>query len=117
MTQKNHHSVYAKNSVLGLKQQMDDNPIAYKTVTELWKTRPGESRSSTEKAFKAVTGYRIKEYLVKVRLEYTKQLLREGMSIKRVSTKCFYKSQSAYSTAFRRFFNQSPTDWLNEAQP
>lgn len=108
--------MHTKMSILSLKQQIDDNPILYKTVGDVWKAWPGISRSSTEKYFKSVTGYRIKEYLVKVRLEHTKQLLREGMPINRVASKCFYKSQSAYCTAFRRLFHQSPTDWLNEEQ-
>jgi len=112
MRQKKHHSVYAMNSALAVKHHMDKNPIAYKTLSQLWKDFPGVSRSSTEKAFKAVTGYRIKEYLVRVRLEHTKQLLREGHTIKRVSLQCSYKSQSAYCTAFKRFFGQSPRDWL-----
>jgi AraC-like DNA-binding protein len=117
MTRNKHHSVYAQKSVIDLKQYMDSNPIAHKTVTELWKARPGERRSSIEKAFKQITGYRIKEYLVKLRLEHTRHYLRDGMTVKRVAIKCFYKSQSAYCTAFRRYFNQSPTDWIKEAQP
>jgi len=116
MSQHNHHSVYARRAVTELKQYMDRNPIAHKTISDLWKARPGDSRSSVEKAFKSITGYRIKEYLIKVRLEHTKQLLRDGMSIKRVATKSFYKSQSAYCTAFKRYFDLSPTDWLKDGQ-
>jgi AraC-like DNA-binding protein len=117
MTQNKSHSVYAQRSAIDLKLYIEQNPLVYKTISDLWEARPGESRSSTEKAFKHVTGYRIKEYLVKVRLDCSKQFLREGMQIKRVATKCFYKSQSAYCTAFRRYFNQSPTDWLRDGQP
>jgi AraC-like DNA-binding protein len=113
MTKHKHHSVYALKSAHGLKKQMDNNPIAYKTVEQVWKKCPGESRPSTEKAFKSITGYRIKEYLVMVRLQYTKQLLREGMPIKQIASKCCYGSQSAYCTAFKRFFHQSPRDWLH----
>jgi AraC-like DNA-binding protein len=116
MTQKKQYSAYARGAVTELQQYMDKHPITYKTITDLWKARPGDSRSMIEKAFKPITGYRIKEYLVKLRLEYTKQYLRNGMSIKRVAAKCFYKSQSAYCTAFRRYFNQSPTDWLKDEQ-
>lgn len=116
MTQNKQHSVYAQQSVLDLQRHIENNPVAYKTVSDLWKARPGESRSSIEKSFTKVSGYRIKEYLVKVRLEYTKQFLIEGMPIKRIALKFFYKSQSAYCTAFKRHFNQSPTDWLKDEQ-
>jgi len=117
MTQNKQYSTYAQQYVIALRNYIDSNPIGHKNLKDLWSVRPGESRSSTEKAFKHLTGYRIKEYLVKVRLEHTKQFLRRGMSIKNVSTKCFYKSQSAYCTAFKRFFKQSPTDWLKEERP
>jgi AraC-like DNA-binding protein len=116
MLSNNHYSVYARDSVISLQKYLDDNPIAYRTCSELWKVRAGDSRSSIEKAFKQVTGYGIKEYLVKLRLEYSKQYLRDGMPIKRVAAKSFYRSQSAYCTAFKRYFNQSPTDWLKNGQ-
>lgn len=116
MTQNKNHSIYAHAAALDMKKYIDDRPLTFRTLAELWAARPGESRSTVEKSFKKVTGFRIKEYLVLVRLEHTKQFLRDGMPIKRVATKSFYKSQSAYCTAFRRFFNQSPTDWLNDGQ-
>ena len=116
MTQNKQYSAYARSAVADLQQHMDKNPVAYKSISALWEARPGDSRSIIEKAFKPITGYRIKEYLIKVRLEHTKQYLRNGMTIKRAAIKCFYKSQSAYCTAFRRYFNQSPTDWLRDEQ-
>jgi AraC-like DNA-binding protein len=114
MTSTNQYSAYARGAVTDLQQYMEKNPVAHKTITDLWLARPGDSRSIIEKAFRPITGYRIKEYLVKVRLEHTRQYLRNGMSIKRVASKSYYKSQSAYCTAFRRYFNQSPTDWLKD---
>jgi AraC-like DNA-binding protein len=116
MTQTNHYSDHTRAAVADLQQYMDRHPLTHKTIPDLWKARSGDSRSMIEKAFKSVTGYRIKEYMILLRLEYTKQYLREGMTIKRVAGKCHYRSQSAYCTAFKRYFKQSPTDWLNEVQ-
>ena len=116
MTSTNQYSAYARGAVAELQQYMEKHPLAHKTISQLWDARPGDSRSVIEKAFKRITGYRIKEYLVLVRLEHTKQHLRNGMTIQRVALKCFYKSQSAYCTAFRRYFNQSPSAWLKDGQ-
>lgn len=113
----NRYSMHVRKSVTILQKYMDENPIAHRTIDELWKVHPGQSRSMIEKAFKHITGYGIKEYLIKVRLEHTKKFLLEGMPIKRVAAKSLYRSQSAYCTAFKRYFNLSPTDWLKEAQP
>jgi AraC-like DNA-binding protein len=116
MTSTKQYSAYARGAVTELQQYMEKHPFTHKTITQLWAARPGDSRSIIEKAFKPITGYRIKEYLILVRLEHTKQHLRNGWTVKRVSMKCFYKSQSAYCTAFRRYFNQSPRDWLKDGQ-
>ncbi|OQP54347.1 hypothetical protein A4H97_22975 [Niastella yeongjuensis] len=109
--------MYVRNSVKTLQQYMDDHPLAYKTLREIWLLRADADRNMLEKAFKQITGYGIKEYLVKVRLEQSKQYLRNGMQIKHVATKSKYKSQSAYCTAFKRHFKRSPTDWLKDEQP
>lgn len=95
---------------------MDDHPLAYKKLAEIWATRSESERYMLEKAFKKITGYGIKEYLVRARLEHSKQFLREGMQIKHIAIKTRYKSQSAYCTAFKRHFKQSPTDWLKDGQ-
>ena len=107
---------HVHKAVNSLQQYMDQNPIAHKTVTELWDVHVGSSRSMIEKAFKDITGYRIKEYLVFRRLDYSKKYLQDGMPIKWISTKTLYKSQSAYCTAFKRFFDISPKDWLAAQQ-
>jgi AraC-like DNA-binding protein len=112
----NKYGVHIHNAVDSLKEYMDTNPLAHKTVTGLWDEHIGSSRSMIEKAFKDITGYRIKEYLVLQRLEYSKTYLSDGMSIKWIAIKIKYKSQSAYCTAFKRFFNTTPTDWLQNRQ-
>jgi AraC-like DNA-binding protein len=111
-----HISTHARSAVLVLQQYMDKHPMAHKTCDDLWDNVDTSSRSAVEMTFKQVTGYGIKEYLVFVRLEHSKQLLKEGMQVKRVAVKALYRSQSAYCTAFKRYFNVSPTDWLKKVQ-
>ncbi|MBO9201398.1 MULTISPECIES: helix-turn-helix domain-containing protein [Niastella] len=112
----NHNSTNTQISVAEIKKYLDRNPIAHRTCSEMWKVNIITGRSAVEKAFKTITGYGVKEYLVLVRLEYTKRYLREGMPIKRVAAKSLYRSQSAYCTAFKRYFKQTPTEWLREQQ-
>lgn len=112
----NKYGAHVHDAVISIQKYMDRYPLAHKTVTELWDVHVGNSRSMIEKAFKDITGYRIKEYLVWRRLETSKKMLKEGVPIKRIAMKTLYKSQSAYCTAFKRFFDLTPTDWLNDAQ-
>lgn len=112
MSNKNQYTLYVLNAVDAIKQHIDGNPLTHRTCKELLDSLTTVNRKILEKAFKDVHGYRIKKYHVKQRLKVSKENLREGMPIKQVACKCFYRSQSAYSTAFRKEFGISPTDWL-----
>lgn len=112
MTQKNNHSLYVLTGVAAIKHHLDHDPFEFRTSSELLIKVAAANRKSIEKAFKDVYGYGIKTYHVKQRLERSKQLLEEGKTIKQVAATCLYKSQSAFSTAFKKEFNITPTDWL-----
>jgi len=116
MARSKHYSMHIQNAVTELQQYMDTHPIKHKTLDTIWEKHQGNSRSMIEKAFKDITGYRIKEYLVLVRLEYSKRYLLQGNGIKKATAKSMYKSQSAYCTAFKRHFNQTPRHWIKTAQ-
>jgi AraC-like DNA-binding protein len=96
-----------------MKLQVDKDPLKHKTCNDLLDTVTGVNRRTLEKAFKATYGFRIKEYQVRQRLQFSKNYLKDGMPLKKVATKCYYRSQSAYCTAFRRTFDTTPTGWLN----
>jgi AraC-like DNA-binding protein len=104
-------STYLLNAIKSIKQEIDTDPLRYKTAAELLYQVSTPNRSSVEKAFKAMYGVGIKEYQVRQRLEASKQFLEAGMTKKQVAAKCFYRSQSAYAAAFRRVFNMTPTEW------
>jgi AraC-like DNA-binding protein len=114
MPKDNHITTYARNAVADLQQYMDKNPVTHKTCKDLWATFATTSQGTLEAAFREVTGYGVKEYLVFKRLEHSKQYLKQGWSVKRIAVKALYKSQSAYCTAFKRYFNQTPTSWLKK---
>jgi AraC-like DNA-binding protein len=112
MIQKNNYSLYVLNDVATVKKHLDNDPFEYKTCSELLNKVASANRKSVEKAFKDICGYGIKTYHVKQRLERSKKYLAEGMAIKLVAATCLYRSQSAYSTAFKKEFAITPTDWL-----
>jgi AraC-like DNA-binding protein len=111
---RNNHSytTYVLSAAATIKQHLEKHPFKYKTCSDLIERTSTVNRRIVEQAFREEYGYRIKEYQVRQRLTAARLLLLEGMSIKRVSTKCFYSSQSAFTRAFKKEFNITPTDWM-----
>jgi AraC-like DNA-binding protein len=112
MPNRYRYTLYVRNAIISIKQLLDDFPLKYKTSSDLLDDTTPVNRKILEKAFRDVFGYRIKEYQVRQRLEFSKNYLKEGTPVKRVADKCFYRSQSAYCTAFKREFKMTPTHWL-----
>jgi len=107
------YSKYVLDAVTIIKQHIEDNPFAFKSSTELLDHLCTPHRNSVEKAFKDLYSSHIKAYQIKQRMHHAKGFLQEGQSKKTVAIKCFYKSSSAFSSAFRKEFSMSPTDWTN----
>lgn len=104
-------SIYVLLAIESVKKHIDENPFQFKTVAGLLDQVSTPNRNSVEKAFKEVYGTGIKEYQVRQRLEASKQFLQEGMTKKRIASKCFYSGQAAYCRAFKSEFNLTPTEW------
>jgi methylphosphotriester-DNA--protein-cysteine methyltransferase len=114
MQKKKPYSKYVLVSINTIKEHIDKDPIHYKKATEFFNRQNTPDRSVLEKAFKEVYGFRIKEYQVKQRLLRAKKYLQEGLPKKLVADKCLYRSTSAFSTAFKKEFGMSPTEWEND---
>jgi AraC-like DNA-binding protein len=106
------YSIYVRNTVATLKQLIEKNPLKFKNSSDLLEKSTTLNRRILEKAFKSAYGYRIKEYQVRQRLLLSKAYLTEGMPIKRVAAKCFYRSHSAFCRAFKRQFKITPTGFM-----
>jgi len=104
--------MYVLQAVELIKQDLEKDPFRHRTCKQLLDCITPVNRKILEKAFKELYGYRIKTYQVKQRLAISKNYLQEGMPVKRVAAKCFYRSQSAYCTAFKKAFKLAPTEWL-----
>lgn len=105
------YSKYVLDAIKSIKQHIDADPFQYKTAAALLEQICSPNRSTVEKAFKEVYGAGIKEYQVRQRLQASKKFLEEGMSKKLIASKCLYKSQSAFSAAFKKEFGMTPTQW------
>lgn len=107
------YSHYVLLAIAVIKQTIDDNPLQFKTASELIRNFVAPHRNSLEKAFKVRYGFGIKEYQVKQRLEASKKFLESGMNKKQVAAKCFYSGQSSFCRAFKKEFDITPTEWQN----
>ncbi|ABQ24492.1 transcriptional regulator, AraC family [Geotalea uraniireducens Rf4] len=71
------------------------------------------STSHFSRIFKRETGHPPLAYLNRVRLEQARKLLRTGeCSVTSVALSCGFASPSHFTDSFRRFYGQSPTDFL-----
>jgi AraC-like DNA-binding protein len=107
------YSRYVIVSIETIKNHIDANPFQFRTAAELIDHLTTPHRNSVEKAFKDIYGLGIKQYQVRQRLEESKKFLELAMNMKTITSKCFYKSHTSYSRAFKRAFKVTPTEWQN----
>jgi AraC-like DNA-binding protein len=107
------YSRYVIVSIETIKKHIEANPFQFRTAAELLDHLTTPHRNYVERAFKDVYGMGVKQYQVKQRLEESKKFLELAMNMKTITSKCFYKSHTSYSRAFKRAFNVTPTEWQN----
>lgn len=62
--------------------------------------------------FSKFEGITYKDYLIKLRMEKAKQLMKEGKkSIKEISIEVGYTDQNYFSKSFKKYFSKSPSDF------
>lgn len=62
-----------------------------------------------KKGFKACFGTTVKSYIIKLRMEYAKELFKDKTAaVSEVAYKCGYKDVSHFSAAFKSFYGSSP---------
>lgn len=77
----------------------------------------GMSRAALYNRMKAITGSGAKEYITRIRLEKAKSLIENsGLTIAEVSDMTGFASQSYFSTAFKAYTGQSPTQYKKSLQ-
>lgn len=105
------HSTYILAAITTIKEHIDTDPFQFKSSSDLLTHLNTPNRKSLEKAFKEVYGTRIKEYHVRQRLNRAKTMMKKGLPKKLVAHTCLYESASAFSSAFKKEFGISPSQW------
>lgn len=108
---KNNYKKFISSAVTGIKKQIDQNPINGIGTAAL-ASKAGISRNVLQEVFKAKYGTSIGQYKLSLRMREAKQQLKSGKSIKEISIMLQYSSPSSFSNAFRNFYEESPTEWL-----
>lgn len=72
------------------------------------------SRAAFTERFRDVMGVPPGEYLTRWRIGISTRLLREGMSVKQVSSRAGYTSPSTFTRAFTALMGASPREWLKQ---
>lgn len=74
----------------------------------------GLNRSYLSKAFIDDTGVSIQAYIMNLKLEHAKKLLRTSdIGLKEISERLYFSSQSHFQNVFKKHFNQTPTQYRN----
>ena len=78
----------------------------------------GVSRAALYNHMKAITGAGAKEYITRIRLEKAKSLIEtSNMSVAEISDATGFASQSYFSTAFKAYTGQTPTQYKKTVHP
>lgn len=116
MDKENRLRKKTKVLVYAVQQEINSNPLKNKKISSLAK-EAGIDRKLLEASFKIMFGITIKKYQVRLRMEFSQQLLDEGrLTIKEIAFKCGYSSQNSFAKAFKKLYGQTPTDWQNRPE-
>jgi AraC-like DNA-binding protein len=107
----NLHTTYILAAVATIKAHIDKDPFKFKGSSDILNYLNSPNRNKLEKAFKEVYGVGIKTYQVKARLNIAKVLMMKGVPKKLIAHKCHYQSPSCFTTAFKKQFGMTPTQW------
>lgn len=74
------------------------------------------SRGQLNRRVKAVTGITLQQYVLRVRMEYARLLMKQSpdVSIFDISCRCGFEDAASFSRAFRRTYDQSPSQYREE---
>ena len=99
--------------IYAIQHEIKTNPLRNKKVHIIAK-EAGIDRKVLETGFKLLFGITLKKYQLIRKLEFSQQMLDEArFTIKEIAFKCGYSSHNSYTKAFKKIYNQTPTDWQN----
>jgi AraC-like DNA-binding protein len=72
------------------------------------------NRNALQSFFKERYKFHMGEYKLRLRMAEAKRLLKQGRSMKEVAITLRYASPSSFSNAFKSYYSESATKWLEE---
>ncbi len=116
MDTENRMKKSTKMLIYAIQLEIKTNPLTSKKIHLLAK-EAGIDRKLLEAGFKNLFGVTLKQYQLMRKMEFSQQLLDEGrLTIKEIAFKCGYSSQNSFAKAFKKLYNQTPTDWQNRPE-
>ncbi len=80
----------------------------------IWRRVAGLSRMHFASQFRAATGFRPHEYLLRRRIQRSEELLRQSpMSLVEIALTVGFQTQAHFTTVFKRFVGDTPYQWRN----
>ena len=95
-----------------IKDTLDEIPDKEDTTIKM-AAQFGVSRNVIQEAFKNFYGCGIRDYKLKQRMEIARLLLEEGKDVKQVSLEVNYATQSGFTSAFKKYYSITPTEFIN----
>lgn len=114
MTQERQFKRYVLIAFAATKEYIEKHPFEGKTTSQ-YAIDVNVSRKQLQAAFKELTGMGLQEYLFGQRMKQAAFLLKKGnLPIKEVAITCGYKSQRAFTTAFKKAHGVTPLEYQKQ---
>ncbi|HEX6432111.1 MAG TPA: AraC family transcriptional regulator [Niastella sp.] len=112
MTREKRFRKHVLQAVDAFKDLLDSHCANGDTTYEV-SAKYGISRNVLQFAFKDMYGIGIRDYKLKQRMERSRLLLEAGKDVKEVAITLHYTKPRAFSTAFKKYYGLTPTDFAN----
>ena len=114
MGKKKNLKKFTQTAIKSVKDCIDKEPLHPRSIHEL-ATKAGISRNVMQQGFRQLYATSIKKYQQKKRMEAAAHMLNDGLlTIKQISNKLGYHSQSNFSTAFKNIYSITPSQRQNK---
>jgi len=103
---------HVQQAVRAYKQMLDTHCANGDSINEVT-TEFRISRNALQQSFRKFMGMGIREYKLRLRMDRSRELLEAGVDVKEVSIQLRYSKPRAFTSAFKRYYGVTPTEYNN----